>query len=158
MTESVYFTYLSYLCIFTEFSGISLFPQNIIADDYSTQSPFALDPCFSPTQLFLSLAFFAWNLYTVIFLFGVYEHESKRRVEVYHLKMETLFKATRYERIVQNVRNGYGILNMSTIQFCNEQFCQTLNVKTKASVRIVRSIINPMILGDSSFQIDIQKN
>ena len=63
-------------------------------------------------------------------------YENKHRMEVYHEKVETLIKAARYERIVSSVRNGYGILNVSTIHFCNEQFCQTLNVKTKASVRI----------------------
>ena len=65
-----------------------------------------------------------------------------KRVENYRVKMETLFKATRYERIVSNVRNGYGILNYSAIHFCNEQFCNTLGAKTKAqAIHALRSIV-----------------
>jgi hypothetical protein len=55
--------------------------------------------------------------------------------------MEALFKANKYERIVSNVRNGYGILNQSVIHFCNDQFCQTLGAKTKAqAMHLLRSI------------------
>ncbi len=63
-------------------------------------------------------------LYTVV--------SSEKRFTRYAKHMETLFKATKFERIVQNVRNGYGILNNQTIHFCNEQFCQALGAKTKA--------------------------
>ncbi len=58
--------------------------------------------------------------------------EYDKNLERYRKSMETLFKATRTERIVQNVRNGYGILNNQLIHFCNDQFCQTLGAKTKA--------------------------
>lgn len=55
--------------------------------------------------------------------------------------METLFKATKYERIVQNVRNGYAILNYSIIHFSNEQFCTTLGAKTNAqAIHILKQI------------------
>jgi hypothetical protein len=67
--------------------------------------------------------------------------DRPKRFEVYRVKMETLFKATRYERIVQNVRNGYGILNYSIIHFCNEQFCNTLGAKTKAqAIHLLKQI------------------
>jgi hypothetical protein len=58
--------------------------------------------------------------------------ENQKHQENYYRKIEYLFKATKSERIVQNVRNGYGILNYSAIHFCNDQFCQTLGAKTKA--------------------------
>jgi hypothetical protein len=42
----------------------------------------------------------------------LYTQEShNKRFTHYAKNMETLFKATKFERIVQNVRNGYGILN-----------------------------------------------
>lgn len=67
---------------------------------------------------------------------------SEKRFTRYAKHMETLFKATKFERIVQNVRNGYGILNNQTINFCNEQFCQALGTKTKAqAIHNLKSIL-----------------
>ena len=73
----------------------------------------------------------------------LYTLESQtKRFTNYAKHMETLFKATKFERIVQNVRNGYGILNNQTIHFCNEQFCQALGTKTKAqAIHNLKSIL-----------------
>ena len=83
-------------------------------------------------NLILSMSKLVINI-CISYVSYLYTLESQNKRFTHSAKnMETLFKATKFERIVQNVRNGYGILNNQTIHFCNEQFCQALGTKTKA--------------------------
>lgn len=63
---------------------------------------------------------FLYNILGVMASILIMNQKISNRYEAYRRKMETLFKANKYERIVSNVRNGYGILNQSVIHFCNE--------------------------------------
>ena len=62
------------------------------------------DVILSMTKLMINIGIsYVCYLYTL--------ESNNKRFTHYAKNMETLFKATKFERIVQNVRNGYGILN-----------------------------------------------
>ncbi|TNV86947.1 hypothetical protein FGO68_gene10164 [Halteria grandinella] len=144
------FVHLLFIIMFSDLSGFQLFTCNHASDNPSSNYDYAVSPPnyymrfdfrFSIFECLISMWIFFYNLFSVICSFLIMNQEISKRYEVYRKKMEILFKANKYERIVQNVRNGYGILNQSVIHFCNEQFCQTLGAKTTAqAIHLLKQI------------------
>lgn len=85
----------------------------------------------------------SWLKFTVTGVFSLVSmqelsSEKEKKFRKYMEKSELKFNEAKYEKLVSNVKNGYGIFTNNAILYCNDQFKSTIG--TKSNVQAMHSL------------------